>query len=119
VTPVPVIFLSLLSVVCLGNNRVELVRIGIYCRTCFAFKRFGREAGPCGGLEWIDKCDRCLERERKKLAEVERLELMWASRLCAAPDCGVVFTPAHPKQRFHSDACRKRTHRRAKAAAKT
>jgi hypothetical protein len=94
-----------------------LVRIGIYCRNCLGFKRFGREAGPCGGLEWIEKCDWCLERERKAQAEVERLELMWASRLCAAPDCGIVFTPAHPKQRFHSDRCRKRTHRRLKSTA--
>jgi hypothetical protein len=33
-------------------------------------------------------------RELEKQAEVERLERMCAVRVCAAPDCGVVFTPA-------------------------
>jgi hypothetical protein len=93
-----------------------VVRIGIYCRNCWRFVEYGREAGPCGGLEWIELCDWCAEREHKARAEVERLEALWATRTCAAEDCDIVFTPAHPKQRFHSDRCRKRTHARAKAA---
>jgi hypothetical protein len=92
-----------------------MVRIGISCAHCLRFVAYGPEAGPCPEPEWIEKCDWCLERERKAQSEVERLEQMWAARECVAPDCAVVFVPAQAKQRFHSDRCRKRTHWRQKA----
>jgi len=92
-----------------------VVRIGIYCRRFRGLRGFGREAGPCGGLEWIDLCDSCAERDRKARTEVERLEALWRARECAASDCRVVFVPARVGQRFHDDRCRKRTHRRLKA----
>lgn len=85
------------------------------CRRCFRFIEFGPDVGPCGGLEWIEVCSWCAEREVERRAEVERLEAMWAARVCAAEDCEIVFSPSHPKQRFHDDRCRKRTHRRLKA----
>jgi hypothetical protein len=88
-------------------------RTAIYCGECFGFR--GYRPGWTGDvIEWIT-CDWCVANERRKQAEVERLELLWASRQCAAPACSVVFAPAHPKQRFHDDRCRKRTHRRMKA----
>jgi hypothetical protein len=62
-------------------------------------------------------CDWCAEREGKRAAELDRLERLWAARTCAVDDCQVVFVPSVPKQRFHSDRCRKRTHARLKAAA--
>ena len=64
---------------------------------------------------WLTRCDRCLERERLERAELARLEALWVARECAAPDCSVVFVPSVPKQRFHDDRCRKRTHHRQKA----
>src|SRR4051794_29890823 len=45
-----------------------------------------------------------------------KLEAAWVCGECAARDCSVTFVPATTTQRFDSDACRKRTHRRAKAA---
>jgi hypothetical protein len=90
---------------------VELVKVGIYCERCFRFVRYGREAKG-GGLVWIRSCDWCSERLAKAEAEVAQLEALWRTRMCAAPDCSVTFAPAHPKQKFHNDRCRKRTHRR-------
>ncbi len=93
-----------------------MTRAGVYCPKCLGFRRYGKEAGPGGGLVWLDEpCDWCAEREAKAAVEVAKLEAMWAVRECAAPDCSVVFTPATSTQRFHDDACRKRTHRRSKA----
>jgi hypothetical protein len=83
-----------------------VTRIGVYCRVCFRFVRYGRER-PGGGLEWIAACDWCLERQRSKRVEVERLREMWAARTCEAPGCDVVFVPGRPKGRFCSDGCRK------------
>lgn len=104
------------GIVRLGNNPVALTRIGIYCWRCFGFRGYGPDTGPGGGgITWIEACDWCLERERKARSEVERLEEMWSARECAADDCSAVFTPSAPKQRFHSDRCRKRTHWRQKA----
>jgi hypothetical protein len=94
-----------------------VARIGVNCRSCFRFVGYGREAGPCGGIEWIEQCDWCVERALRARVEVGRLEEMWASRECAAADCQVVFTPAKVGQRFCCDRCRKRTHWRLKAAS--
>jgi len=92
------------------------VRNSLYCRTCLRFIEWGAEAGHDHKLIWMDEpCDWCRERMAEDRAEVERLERMWAARKCAAPDCSVVFVPAQSKQRFHSDSCRKRAHRRRKA----
>jgi hypothetical protein len=43
-----------------------------------------------------------LKREAEA-AEVDRLEQLWRSRSCAAPGCGVAFTPSQVTQRFCSD----------------
>jgi hypothetical protein len=91
--------------------RVDVVRIGVYCESCFRWLRYGREAGPCGGIEWIAACYWCLHRQRSKRAEVERLREMWSARECEAPGCSVVFTPGRAGGRFCSDRCRKRAHR--------
>jgi hypothetical protein len=93
-----------------------LLRNSITCRRCLRFIAYGKDAPPGGSeIEWIEACDWCLGREAERRAQVAQLEEMWAARVCAAPDCEVAFTPATSTQRFHSDACRKRTHRRAKA----
>jgi hypothetical protein len=66
----------------------------------------------------VKKCDVCRAREQRELEqalEEERLAGLWLPRECASPECDEVFTPAAAQQRFCSDACRKRTHRRAKA----
>jgi len=86
-----------------------LVRLGIYCRSCFRFVEHGPEAGPCPVPEWIEQCDWCVERLASAEAERERRERMWAPRLCAAPDCNVLFAPSHPKQRYCTGTCRNRT----------
>src|SRR5689334_10834241 len=80
------------------QHRLGVLRIAVYCRRCMVFVRHGRRKGS--GVEWIEKCPRCLEREGKDRRELERLEALWAARRCAADDCSVVFTPAAPKQRF-------------------
>jgi hypothetical protein len=92
-----------------------LIRLAIYCRSCLRFLEHGREAGPCPIPEWVEKCDWCAERELERQAERERRERMWAPRICAAPDCDVLFAPSAPKQVFHSDQCRKRAHWQTKA----
>jgi hypothetical protein len=90
-----------------------MVRIGRYCRVCWRFVEYGPKGS---GLEWLeDPCDWCVERERKREAELKRLVQMWALRECAAPDCSEVFAPATTRQRFHDDRCRKRTQRWSKA----
>jgi hypothetical protein len=94
-----------------------LVRIGVNGRRCFGFVRYGEEAGPCGGIEWVEQCDRCLKlagavfEERKHVEHVDS----WAPRECAAADCDVVFMPATAQQRYHADRCRKRANRRLRA----
>jgi hypothetical protein len=60
-------------------------------------------------------CGWCQEREVQAQVETQRLEELWEVRECAAPDCSIVFEPATAPQRFHADACRKRTHARLKA----
>jgi hypothetical protein len=81
--------------------------------------RFLRYANGWTGdvIEWLPACDWCLGQMAKAEAEVARLEALWRARECAADDCQVVFEPAHPKQRYCGDRCRKRTHARRKAAA--
>jgi len=88
-------------------------RIALYCDACGHFVGMGRECKRPDAFRWLEKCDRCVERER----QVEELEAIWAAgQLCAAPDCTETFTPGRARQRFCSDRCRKRTHRRLVAA---
>jgi hypothetical protein len=65
-------------------------------------------------IVWVI-CDWCLDRQVEREAkEKERLE-QWASRVCAREGCETTFTPARSGQRFCSDPCRWREHRRVKA----
>jgi hypothetical protein len=111
---------SFFSLACvrLDNNLPDVLRNGRYCPRCLRFVGYGQEAkSGCVTLEWMaEPCDWCQEREREKRAETEQLERLWAIRECAAEDCRVVFKPAATQQRFCSDLCRRRTHRRLKAA---
>src|SRR5215218_9946958 len=86
----------------------------LYCRNCHGYLESVEWRGDV--LVWIEACDRCLSRQHEREAELAQLEEMWAARVCAAPDCSEVFTPARVGQRFHDERCRKRTHRRLKAA---
>jgi hypothetical protein len=85
-----------------------------YCSGCNGYVRWGPWAGAV--LIWIEACDWCAERAAERQAEVEALEELWAIRECAASDCSVVFTPRRAGQRYCSDPCRWRAHRRRKKA---
>jgi hypothetical protein len=80
--------------------------------------RFLRHADRWTGdiIEWVDACDWCAARERRQRVEVEALEELWRARECALPGCSVVFTPSgQSRQKYCSDAHRKRAHRLLKA----
>jgi hypothetical protein len=92
-----------------------MVRVGIYCRQCFHLLGLGADGGPCGGVEWVAKCDRCVEHEQKAEAEEMRRFELWRPRVCDADGCDVVFVPRKGGQRFCTEKHRKQHHRRAKA----
>jgi|SRR5215211_7755609 len=87
----------------------------LYCRRCHGYLESVEWRGDV--LVWIPMCDWCAARQREREAEEEQRLEHWQERMCVAPDCGLVFTPRQSEQRFCSDRCRKRTHRRLKAQA--
>jgi hypothetical protein len=94
-----------------------MARRSVYCRSCLQWLRFGREGGPDPDLVWLERpCARCAARTRAEREEVERLEELWRARTCELAGCGQVFTPAgQSRQKYCSDAHRKRAHRLLKA----
>jgi hypothetical protein len=61
-------------------------------------------------------CDWCAGRAAERDQEVDRLEQLWALRVCDGPDCQVIFKPKPVGQRFCCDRCWKRSDRRTKTA---
>jgi hypothetical protein len=96
-----------------------LTPLAIYCATCLRFIEHGREAGPCGGLKWIEMCAWCSGREQKRQEEVARLEAMWQVRECAAPGCSTTFVPATTRQVHCSSRCRARAWRARRATVRS
>ena len=90
-----------------------MTQTALYCRKCWGFLSYSDSGTE--PITWISACGRCQERMAKARAERKRQRELWKPRQCAAADCSVTFTPAKAGQRFHSDACRKRTHARRKA----